>query len=148
MTALSGKLPKGDRNGLDELVAQFVKDPHRQHIVIAVVDVGKIVQNVDTGDFEPTLRILRIEQISPEDARDAETLVRRSLERRVGSTVLPFEMETEISAIFEQAAKEMEKHLPEGTTVEFKKGHQPPPPPPADPDKPGHPEPSDGDDAA
>lgn len=104
MAKLSGKLPAGNRNGIADLESAFVKDPTRQHVLIVVTDTAKITENVDTGDSEPTLRILRVEQIHPEDARTAERLVRRALERRTGMETLDIDVENEIEAIFSEAA--------------------------------------------
>lgn len=104
MATLSGKLPKGDRNGIDELEAQFVEDPTRPHVLMVVVDTAKVVRNVDTGDTEPSLRILRIEQVLPKDAPTAERLVRRALDHRHGAATLSIEVEDEITELFREAS--------------------------------------------
>jgi hypothetical protein len=104
MAKLSGALPKGDRNGIADLEAQFVKDPTRTHVFIVVADTAKVTQNIDTGDVEPLLRILRIENVLPEDAARAEQLVRRSLEHRTGSKVLSIDLADEIAQIFADAS--------------------------------------------
>jgi len=104
MTKLSGSLPKEDRNGIGHLVGQFVEDPTRRHVLIAVVDTAKVTQNVDTGDEEPTLRILRVEQIRPEDAASGERLMRRAMQERTGQSTLALYLADEISAIFQEAS--------------------------------------------
>jgi len=104
MTQIFGSLPKDDGNGLGRSVSAFINDPTRKHVVMAVVDTAKVTTNVDTGDVEPTLRILRIEEVLPEDANTAEQLIRRALEARTGDTTLPLDLEDEITAIFRDAA--------------------------------------------
>jgi hypothetical protein len=114
MAKLSGALPKGERNGIAALEAQFVDDPTRTHVFIVVADTAKVTQNIDTGDVEPTLRILRIESILPKDARTAETLVRRALEGRTGVKTLDIDLADEISKIFSDASIDVrtgEQHL-------------------------------------
>lgn len=115
MATLSGKLPKGDRNGIADLEAQFVQDPTRPHVLLVVVDTQKVVRNVDTGDTEPSLRILRIEQVLPHDASTAERLVRRALEHRNGADALPIELDDEITQIFREASidDKGEMHYPD-----------------------------------
>lgn len=100
MSSLSGRLPKGEQNGLASLEAAFVKNPMKPRPVLAIIDVAKIVDNVDTGEVEPQLRILRIESICPEDADLVEQLMRRAIETRVGMTQLPIDLEDEITAAF------------------------------------------------
>lgn len=104
MAKLFGAPPKGERNGITELEAEFVKDPTRSHVFIVVADTAKVAKNVDTGETEPSLRILRIENVLPRDAATAEQLVRRSLERRTGMETLSIDLEDEISEIFANAS--------------------------------------------
>lgn len=54
----------------------------------------------DTGDTLPTARIRRAEVVRRQDLKEAERLVRRALEERSGTTVLPMELEDEITAAF------------------------------------------------
>jgi len=114
MAKLSGALPKGERNGIASLEAEFVKDPTRTHVFIVVADTAKVIQNIDTGDHEPTLRILRIENVLPKDASTAERLVRRSLERRTGTKGLNIDLDDEIAQIFADASIDIrtgEQHI-------------------------------------
>jgi len=100
---LAGTLTKGDKNGialLDNFVAH--KSAYR-HVVIAVLSTKKLTTDVDTGDTEATLRIDRIERILPADAQRAEQMLRRSIEKRSGETVLPIDIEDEITAAFADA---------------------------------------------
>lgn len=97
---LAGKLPKGDADGLSQLAGALVENPHRVHVAIMLLDCSKVVTDQDTGDTIPTGRIRRVEVVRREDLKQAERLVRRALEERSGSTVLPIELEDEITAAF------------------------------------------------
>jgi hypothetical protein len=79
MTTLSGKLPKGERDGLSARVAEFVQHPTRAHVAIVVVDTAKVTTDVDTGEQSPGLRI-RVQ------------------------TNLDLDLEDEISELFREAA--------------------------------------------
>ena len=100
MTRLASGLPKGDGNGLDSLARQLVDEPANVHVVVALIDCKRITTDIDTGDVEPTARVRRIEVISDEDKDLAAKMLRRSLEKRTGKTVLPFDLEEDIRAAF------------------------------------------------
>jgi len=104
MTKLRGTLPKGEANGLDSIARELVHDPDKKVVVVAVLDCYKIVTDVDTGEVEPTARIIRIERLLSEDLPAAERLLRRALEKRSGSTTLPLDLEDEIREIFGNGA--------------------------------------------
>lgn len=97
---IAGKLPKGDANGLGRIVGELADNPHKVHALLVLVDCKSVVTDNDTGDTIPTARIRRAEVVRREDLKDAERLVRRALEERSGMTVLPMELEDEISAAF------------------------------------------------
>lgn len=97
---LAGALPKGDGNGLDPITKDLVEHPSRYHVLIAIVDCKAITTDNDTGDVVPTVRLRRIEVVGRADHPQAEQLVRRALERRSGSTVLPLDLEDELTAAF------------------------------------------------
>lgn len=84
MTKLSPSLPK--EHGL--YGPKLVKEPEDVHVVIALVDCSKVTKLVDTGDTEPTLRILRMELINDADLPDAHLMLRHAIEKRTGATVL------------------------------------------------------------
>lgn len=101
MTKLAGNLPTGDKNGLTAIGSQLIKEPWRNHVVIAIVDCKKTVRDNDTGDVEPTVRVLRVEVVRDEDElKTAEQILRRNLERRMGLSVLPLEVEDELDELF------------------------------------------------
>lgn len=97
---LSGRLPKGDANGLGPLARSLIQEPEKVHAILVLVDCTKIVTEVDTGETIPVARIRRAEAIRPSDIKEAQRLIRRAWEERNGDTVLPMELEDDIEAMF------------------------------------------------
>jgi hypothetical protein len=98
---LAGTLPvETDRNGLDSIAAQVVKDPTTLVPVIMLVDCKLIGERTDTGDKVGTLRVRRIEPVGPQDLEAAHRLFRKVLERRTGKNALPIEDQDEIDSAF------------------------------------------------
>ena len=77
-----------------------MKDPHKVHVLIALVDSSRIVTDTDTDDSSPVVRIRRVEVVQKQDLKEAERLLRRALEARTGQTMLDLELEDELSGIF------------------------------------------------
>jgi len=101
MPRLSARLPKDPtQNGLEAIARDLLDDPLKRRIVIAVVDCSKITTDTETGEREATVRVRRIEQVNPADMAEAERLVRRALEYRSGETVLPIDIEKDLTAWF------------------------------------------------
>lgn len=101
MARLSSALPKdAEKNGLYAIERDLLEDPLRRHLVLAVVDCSKITTDTTTKAREATVRVLRIEQVHPDDAGEAERLVRRALEWRSGETVLPIDLEKDLDSWF------------------------------------------------
>lgn len=100
MTKLNGALPKGESNGLDGIARMLIDEPHRVHVVIALIDCKKTTTDNDSGDVEATARIRRIEAVTGDDLSLAATILRRALETRTGQTVLPFDLEEDMRALF------------------------------------------------
>lgn len=99
MSRLSAALPTGEANGLSALDHKFVALPHETVVAIVLLDVKQIVTNPDTEESTPTLRIRRVEPIVGTDRDLAAQMMRRAVEERTGQSVLPIEMEDEISAL-------------------------------------------------
>jgi hypothetical protein len=97
---LSGALPKGDANGLGPIVRTLIDEPHRYHVIMAIVDCAKVTTNNDTGEVMPTARIRRVEAVLGDDLEKAQTLMRRALEKRTGRQVLPLDLEDDIKLAF------------------------------------------------
>jgi len=106
MAKLKASLPNGDRNGLSSITGPLVDAPHVKHMVLIVVDCKSVSSDMDTGEVTPTARILRIEPVTREDYGTAEKLIRRALEHRHGSTVLPFDTENELTELFAEIAEQ------------------------------------------
>jgi len=98
---LSAALPPGEANGAPSIGPGLVTDPHRMRVMIAIVDCRKVVTDADTGEDTAVARVRRIEAVLPADLGAAERLLRRALERRTGQTVLPLELEEELTAAFD-----------------------------------------------
>jgi hypothetical protein len=89
MTKLASALPKdNDLNGLNALSRRLVDTPELSMTVVAVIDCSKIETIIDTGDVEPTARILRIEAVNTADQPAAEKMLTDALTKRTGRTVL------------------------------------------------------------
>lgn len=101
---LSSALPKGDRNGLEPRIPVFVNEPETLHVAVVIIRTAKITLDIDTGEHIPQVKIVRVEPVLPQDAKQAEKMLRRALEDRQGLTTLPIELEDEITAAFADAA--------------------------------------------
>jgi hypothetical protein len=101
MPRLAAALPKDPtKNGLAAIASELLLDPLKRHLVVAVVDCSKITTDTGTGDCEATVRVLRIEQVHPDDRAQAERLVRRALEYRSREQVLPIDLERDLEEWF------------------------------------------------
>lgn len=90
MTKLASALPK--THGLGALDQLLINHPNGTHLIIARVDASKLTTDVDTGDVEPTVRILAIERVDPADDDTAATMLRAAAEaplRRCGAALRP-----------------------------------------------------------
>lgn len=101
---LASALPKGDKNGLALVNPLFVERPESTVLVVAVLSCKTITEDIDSGDSIATARISRIEMVDREDTDQAERLLRRALERRLGKTVLPIDLEDEIGSLLKNLA--------------------------------------------
>lgn len=106
---LSGALPDGPGNGLAAIAADLITNPTKVHVIVALVDTTKIIENVDDGSRKATIRIRRIEVIAdPDDAARMRHLLQREFERRTGQVVLPFELEEDIRQAFDMTGDDVE----------------------------------------
>jgi hypothetical protein len=87
MTKIQSTLPKGS-NGLTAIASRMVAQPNELHVVIAVLDCAKVTTDTDTGDSEPTARVLRVEAICDADKPDALAMFKAAVAKRTGGTVL------------------------------------------------------------
>jgi len=94
---LSGAAPKDDdANGLSELLIDAVDHPKRPHVIIAVVDTGKVTVDTDTDASTPTLRIRRVEVVPEEHREHAYAMFEAAYAERTGQETLPFPAVKEI----------------------------------------------------
>lgn len=93
---IASQLPKGTLNGLTAIDRALVNNPETSHIIVAEVDCKSITTDTDTGDTEPTVRILHVEVIGDRSGNLDD--VRRSMDaayrRRTGDNPLPFDLRT------------------------------------------------------
>ncbi len=88
---IASALPKGTQNGLVAIDRALVNEPEQEHLVIARVDCKSITTDTDTGDTEPTVRILHVEVVDPKSQAVADRLLRAAYARRTGDNTLPFD---------------------------------------------------------
>jgi len=84
MTKIASALPKD--HGLTNRI--LTNNPEATHLIVAIVDVKQLLTDVDTGDIEPTVRVLNVEIVNTADGADAQLMLKRALEKRTGKTVL------------------------------------------------------------
>jgi hypothetical protein len=85
-----GKLPSPKLNGLARIAAALVKDPKGTHLIVAVIDAGKIEKDTDTGEQIPHVRFRQVEVISLPDAiEDARRLLVQATDDRLGRIAIP-----------------------------------------------------------
>ena len=98
-------MPSGETNGLAAIATELVKEargetPDRLRAVIALIDARRAYVDKDSGEWTVTVRFRRVEVLLPGDLPEAEKLLRRALEKRSGSTVLPMELEDDLESAF------------------------------------------------
>jgi hypothetical protein len=102
--SMSGKLPKGDGNGLVAILSELVRDTGKEgpiFVAVALIDGKRVVLDKDTGEKIPQVRVRRIEVIlDDEDKGVCRRLMERSLSRRTGQETLPYDLEAEIEEAF------------------------------------------------
>ncbi len=98
---LGTKLPRNEgRNGLPVLLHQLLRDPHRTHLAVVVLDTAKITRDLENEDTYPTVRIVAIEPIlHSEDVGRLRTILQRAHEERTGDLELPADWEAVLSAM-------------------------------------------------
>lgn len=93
---IASQLPKGPQNGFTAIDRALVNQPETSHFVVAEVDCKSITTDTDTGDTEPTIRILHVEVIGEKSG--ALELVQKAMDaayrRRTGDNPLPFDLRT------------------------------------------------------
>lgn len=97
---IATQLPKGAQNGLTAIDRALVNNPDRSHLIVAEIDCKSITTDTDSGDTEPTVRILHVEVIDEESGN--YNRVRQALDaryrRRTGDNPLPFDVTVTVPA--------------------------------------------------
>jgi len=107
-----GRLPKGDSNGLASVVHEMAAEPGKIRVAIVLFDADRVAHITDTGAQEVRARIRRMEVMSdPGDGVILERLLMRQFERRTGATTLPFDLEQDVRAVFDEVANQSPQPL-------------------------------------
>lgn len=91
---LAGRLPGSiENNGMYNVQPDLLKSPAEHRLAVIWYDVPKIVDDVETGDRVPTMRVLRIEPMGEvgEATAALREMVMQAAEARTGKTPLPFD---------------------------------------------------------
>lgn len=85
MSKLTVRLSKdSDMHGLYELASRGIQRPKNRHLVIALVDCEKVTTDIDTRINDATLRILSLEEVTPEDLLEGARLYLAAMYERLG----------------------------------------------------------------
>lgn len=90
---LAGRLPGSmENNGMYSVQPDLLKNPTERRLAVIWYDTLKSVENYDTGEKVPVMRVLRIEPIGDVDeaSQALQELVMQKAEQRLGATPLPF----------------------------------------------------------
>jgi hypothetical protein len=109
MTKLASALPDG--HGLDAVRRQLLEEPRHQHIAIALVNCAKEVVDHEKSTREPVAAIRTIEVVHPDDAALTQRILTRGRDRRLGSTVLPLDLEDDVSQTFSGRSEDVNTDL-------------------------------------
>lgn len=103
------KLPVGDANGLAPHADEFIDDPGKMRLALAVVKRKRRVDDDDDLDVTALVRIVRIELITRKDDIEAlQRIMLRANEQRDGQPMLPYETEKAVNDAFRDFIAEVE----------------------------------------
>jgi hypothetical protein len=104
---LMAKLPVGDANGLAPHADEFIDDPGKMRLALAVITRKRRLDDDDDLEVTAIVRILRIEIIErPEDVQELQRIMLRANEERSGQPMLPYETEKAINEAFKDFVAE------------------------------------------
>lgn len=98
MTKLASALPDG--HGLEAVRRQLLEEPRHKHVAVALVNCAKEVVDHEKGSREPVAAIRTIEVVHPDDLALTHQILTRGRDRRLGSTVLPLDLEDDVAGTF------------------------------------------------
>jgi hypothetical protein len=114
MTKLASALPDG--HGLESVRHKLIDEPRLKHIAVVVVDCSKVTIDYEKGGREPTAAIRTIEVVHPDDLPLTEQILTRGRDKRLGATVLPLDVEDDISAAFTGRSEDITTDLANDTS--------------------------------
>lgn len=81
---------KADYNGLSVIYSDLIRNPDREHVIIAVIDTKSVAVDTDSGERTPTIRIRHVEAVAAGSVESARAMMQRAQEARTGEVELPF----------------------------------------------------------
>lgn len=109
MTKLASTLPDG--HGLKAVRRQLLEQPHHHHVTIALVNCSKEVVDHEKGSREPVASIRTIEVVHPDDRALTHKILTRGRDKRLGSTVLPLDLEDDVADAFQGRSEDVATDL-------------------------------------
>lgn len=101
----SFKKDEREYNGLEGAREDFIESPLERRIIVATVEVTRIMRDVSDGGTEtPTVRMVNVEVLGGEDALTARKLLDAAYHERTGQTAPPPTLFDEGSAPGQDAA--------------------------------------------
>lgn len=87
---LSGRLPKGELNGITSLAADLVTTPGRRRFAVITFDCSQVTTATDSHEQFPTVRILSVEPIvNVDDVAKVQEARDTAYQERTGALMLP-----------------------------------------------------------
>lgn len=98
---LIAKLPAGDGNGLVAILPELITDEPQHFVAIVVLDAKEVLLDKEARTRTARVRIRRIEVVlRTDDQKVVRRVMERSLNQRMGTEQLPYDLEMEISDAF------------------------------------------------
>jgi hypothetical protein len=98
---LIAKLPPGDGNGLVAILPELLTDDLQHFVGIVLVDAKEVLLDKEARTRTARVRIRRIEMVlRPDDQKVVRRIMERSLNQRMGTEQLPYDLEVEITDAF------------------------------------------------
>lgn len=98
---LIAKLPAGDGNGLVAILPELITDEPQHFVSIVLLDAKEVLLDKESRTRTARVRIRRIEVVlRPDDQKVVRRIMERSLNQRMGTEQLPYDLEVEITDAF------------------------------------------------
>lgn len=100
--SLAAALPKGEHNGLSPYARLFADYPRKIRPALVLLDCTESKLKHGDGSQVAKVRIRRIELIlNADDAKVLQRILERAFETRTGAVTLPFDLEADVKAAFD-----------------------------------------------